>query len=101
MVRRAGFLCVICDLSTFFSEEVMAEPELSWAKTPVMSPPFEVEGADGVPFMKSGGGRGGGGGASPDGGCAEALGVAVPDWTLERASRQSMPSFWFQERPVG
>lgn len=35
--RREGFLCVICDLSTFFSPDVTDSPRLSCSKTAPMS----------------------------------------------------------------
>lgn len=110
--RREGFLCVISDLSTLRSEDVMLLPVLIWSKTEDMSPPpvdlakFGAApggggGAEGTPFSSKTGRGGGGGGGGPDmEGCAEAFGVAAPDWICLRASRQSTPSFWFQVMPV-
>ena len=35
--RSDGFLCVICDASTFFKDLVMASPWFNWSKTAPMS----------------------------------------------------------------
>lgn len=71
LARREGFLCVICDLSTFFRPAVTDSPRLSCSKTAPMSEPPEV--ADFVVLacalgskVGKGGGGGGGGGAPLD-----------------------------------
>ena len=69
--RREGFLCVICDASTFFRPEVTDSPRLSCSKTAPMSlpPAFVAGGAGpgggggGALLAKVGKGGGGGGGA--------------------------------------
>lgn len=60
---KVGFLCVICEASTFFKPEVMADPLLRSANTALMSATgaFFAAGAGGRP----GGGGGGGGGGGP------------------------------------
>ena len=77
VARREGFLCVICDLSTFFNPEVTDMPRLSCSNMAPISEPSDV--ADLVVLawalgskVGRGGGGGGGGGAPPD----EGVGVA-------------------------
>lgn len=62
--RSSGFLCVICEGSTFFNPEVTEPPRFksaSKAACPPPAPPVEGLGGD----WKSAGGGGGGGGGPP------------------------------------
>jgi hypothetical protein len=92
--RSAGFLCVICDWSTFLSPDVMASPWLSWSKTAPMSPlagcAFPGSGGGGGPPEESRCvGSGGGGGGPPLEGAAWPLAV---DSTCRIASETETPS---------
>src|SRR5436190_9837258 len=104
LARRLGFLCVISDLSTLRSFEVIAEPWFSCSKTEDMSPlagALETAtsadcGRDGAgwPPRRSKFGSGGGGGG--------ARGTVVErDWICVRASGASMPSRVFHVKPLG
>ena len=59
LARRAGFLCVISDLSTFRSPFVTASPRFNSAKTADAPPAAGAGGA------ATGGGGGGGGADAP------------------------------------
>ena len=107
--RREGFLCVICELSTFFSPEVTDSPLFSCSKTEPMSPgpPFcvdtLVELDDGVcALSKFGSGGGGGGGATaPDEGVAPLVVGDESNSASRYARTASMVPLLFQVTPLG
>lgn len=103
VVRKDGFLCVICDASTFLRPDVMAAPLFRSAKTAPISAAgaFFAPGAGGRP---GGGGGGGGGGAPPDGGNGGAGGPEDADLVagFEASARASFASTpcGFQATPL-
>jgi hypothetical protein len=102
LVRSEGFLCVICEASTFFNPDVTDSPLFKSAKTAPMSVGcfFAPEGIGGR-LPGGGGGPGGGGmllsvGAPPGGGGGiepegAAGAFAPPDLTSLSACAASMP----------
>jgi hypothetical protein len=82
LARREGFLCVICDLSTFLSPAVTDSPRLSCSNTAPMSEPPEAAAFVVLAWalgskVGRGGGGGGGGGAPPEDGVGVAA-LVVP-----------------------
>jgi hypothetical protein len=102
--RNVGFLCVICEASTFFSPEVMPSPRCRSAKTAPMS-------AAGAFFAevggRPGGGGGGGGGGPPAAGAGSGGAGGTADFTPDssaatwrNASAASTP-WGFHWTPLG